>query len=35
VVEPAWTALGLESGRVIHENADETGLSPPQTEPMF
>jgi hypothetical protein len=35
VVELAGTALGFESGRVIHENADETGLSVPQTEPMF
>jgi hypothetical protein len=35
VVELAWTAIGFESGRVIHENADETGLSLPQTAPMF
>jgi hypothetical protein len=35
VVELAWTAAGFESGRVIHENADENGLALPQSEPMY
>jgi hypothetical protein len=35
VVELAWTACGLEGGPVVHENADENGLSLPQNEPLY
>jgi hypothetical protein len=35
VVELAWSAAGFESGQVIHENADENGLTLPQDEPMY
>ena len=35
VVELAWNAAGFESGRAIHDNADENGLAIPQCEPMY
>ena len=35
LVELAWSAVGHESGRVIHENADVHGLALPAGEPMY
>jgi hypothetical protein len=35
VVELAWNAAGFESGRVIHENADQNGLALLQSETMY
>ena len=35
LVELAWSAVGHEGGRVIHENADVHGLALPVDEPMF
>ena len=35
VAELAWAAVGRESGRVVHENADVDGLSLRNWEPLF
>ena len=35
VAELAWAAVGHESGRVVHENADVDGLALPIDEPLY
>ena len=35
VVELAWNTAGFESGRVIHDNADQKGLKLPRPELLF
>ena len=35
VAELAWAAMGHESGRVVHENADVDGLALPHEQPAY
>ena len=35
VAELAWAAVGHESGRVVHENADVDGLTLPIDDPVY